>query len=322
MLTHQPVLTAEVIKALNLSADKNVIDATVGGGGHAQAILKVTSPNGQLLGLDVDRQALRIAAETLRPAFDQTRYKLIYDNYLNIDKYKYVFRPNKINAVLLDLGLSSIQLQAGDRGFSFQGEGAALDMRFDAADDSMPTAEEIVNTWPIGELAKIFRDYGEERLAGPIAEKIGATRKKEHIKTTSQLAEIINSVYRAKLRSSKTIPWIGGKHPATKTFQALRLAVNNELKRVAEVLPKAINVLASGGRLAVISFHSLEDRIVKNFFRQAEKDCDCPPLAPVCRCEKRPLVRRVTKRAIKATTEEIAANPRARSARLRVIEKI
>ncbi len=316
---HQSVLLKETIELLNPRPNQHFIDCTLGGGGHAAAILERTGPKGKLLGIDLDKNAIEYSRRRLKKFFG--RYILVQDNFKNINKIKNEQFPNfTINGVLADLGLSSNQLQGrSGAGFSFQTDGQ-LDMRFDQSQSL--TAEEIVNTYPIQKLIKIFKEYGEENLASLIAQKITAFRRQKKIKTTAELAEIILQAYREKLKSKKEIPWLGGLHPATKVFQALRIAVNDELNNLKKFLKEAMEILPSGDRLAVISFHSLEDRIVKKFFQTEAKDCLCPPELPVCQCGHRKIFKIITKKAVQPSAAEIKQNPRSRSARLRVVEVI
>lgn len=317
--THVPVLLREVIETLQPQSGQHFIDGTVGGGGHAKAILEATTPDGHLLALDRDAEAVRLSQAAL--ASFGNRVTFVHDSYITIQKaYHEYFSLYQISGILLDLGFSSIELEDGARGFSFQID-APLDMRFDLRQSL--TAAEIINAWPAEHLKKVFREYGNEPLAPEIIRALLALRQqKQKIQTTKQLVAVILSVYREKLHSKHEVPWIGGIHPATRVFQALRIAVNEELDAVAAVLPDAITLLRSGGRLAVISFHSLEDRIVKNYFRQESRDCICGPEVPVCVCGHHARVRLITKKPITPSAEEIEKNPRSRSAKLRVVEKI
>lgn len=305
---HIPVLLNEVIANLNLKSGDNVIDATLGGGGHAEAILEATEPTGRLLGIDWDNQAVK-RAET-RLAKYKKRIILKTGTYTDIKKIAYESDFTPIHAILLDLGLSTDQLKDSARGFSFSADGA-LDMRFSG--QGALTAGKIVNTWPENELAHIFRVYGEERHAARIARHIVATRQTAPI---SSVPELVALVLRGAGKRGGRI------HPATRAFQALRIATNSELDNIARVLPEALSLLAPGGRLAVISFHSLEDRIVKHYFRDKAVECICPPLLPVCRCGHKAEVKLITKKAITPSPAEIKANPASRSAKLRVIEKL
>lgn len=316
---HVPVLLDEVVEYLQPKTNKHFIDGTIGGGGHAKRVLEATTPDGRLLAIDRDSVALEESQKTLKAFGDRVTY--IQDTFAHIKNiYNEQFSRNPIHGILLDLGLSSIELEDKDRGFSFQLD-SPLDMRFDIRQSL--TAAEIINEWPEESLAKIFREYGNEVLAPEIIRALLALRRsKQKIKTTKQLVSVILSVYRKKLHSKKEIPWIGGKHPATKVFQALRIAVNDELQQIRVFLPDALSLLQSGGRLAIISFHSLEDKIVKDFFKEAATDCICPPELPLCVCDHTATVKKITKKPTVPTRDEIIKNPRARSAKLRVVEKL
>lgn len=302
---HVPVLLRESIEALNVQQGGRYIDCTLGSGGHAKAILKAGAPGGQLLGIDADPNA--VAESATRLAAYRNDILLVNDNFVNLRDIctRNNFYP--VNGILFDLGLSSRQLEAEDRGFSFQQE-SPLDMRFDPAQEV--TAAEIVNTYSERELADLIYQYGEDPHSRKIARQIVASRP---MRTTLELA-------RAVLRATghgreKT-------HPATRTFQALRIAVNEELRHLPSALEQAIDLLGFQGRLVVISYHSLEDRIVKNILRQESSGCICPPVAPACTCGHTAKVSLVTKKAVKPSEEEVLSNPRSRSARLRTAERI
>ena len=265
----------------------------------------------ELLGIDLDQLAIKTTQENLKQY--KSQLIIVKDNFKNLKKIADVYKFNKIDGVLLDLGLSSGQLQDQSRGFSFLAQGG-LDMRF--GDTSELTAERILNTYKQKELIDIFKNYGEEKLANPISKKIIEMRKKTPITTPNQLVDIIADIYKRYYRGKSKI------NPATKVFQALRIAVNQELENLRQVLPQAVEVLNKGGRLAVISYHSLEDRIVKEFFKQETKDCVCPPKIPVCRCQHHRILKIITKKPVEPTEKEIIENPRARSAKIRVAEKI
>ncbi|MFQ5612396.1 MAG: 16S rRNA (cytosine(1402)-N(4))-methyltransferase RsmH [Anaerolineae bacterium] len=301
---HHPVLRDEVLTALNPQTGQHYIDGTIGGGGHAEAILIASAPEGRLMGLDADPTALDIARRRLLK-FGK-RLHLLHANFDQVEKLvlKHNFAP--VHGILLDLGVSSMQLAQPERGFSFQTEGP-LDMRLDTT--ATQTAADFVNNLPASDLADLIYRYGEERRSRRIARAIVKARP---LATTRQLAEVIARA-------------VGGRrghkiHPATRTFQALRIAVNDELGALERVLPQAIRVLATGGRLAVISFHSLEDRLVKRFFRREAQDCLCPPEQPICTCEHKATLRIITRKPITASQAELEQNPRARSAKLRVAE--
>jgi 16S rRNA (cytosine1402-N4)-methyltransferase len=301
---HQPVLYHEIILALQPKNKGLYVDGTLGAGGHARGILEACAPDGRLLGLDVDPQALALARKTLAPYGERVR--LMQASYDSLSKILRDIDWELVDGVLLDLGLSSMQLDTPKRGFSFQHE-APLDMRFDPA--SPTTAADLVNTLPQEELADLIYAYGEERASRRIAQAIVRARP---LRTTRQLVAVIESV----------LPRKGRTHPATRTFQALRIAVNQELDRVESVLPQAVAALKPGGRLAIISFHSLEDRIVKEVFRRESRDCICPPRQPICTCGHKATLKEISRKPITPAVAEITANPRARSAKLRVVEKL
>lgn len=302
--SHQPVLYHEIIHALQPKNAGHYVDGTLGAGGHARGILEACTSKGRLLGLDVDPQALALARENLAP-YGQ-RAHLLQVSYDSLAKMLREIGWDKVDGILLDLGLSSMQLDTPERGFSFQ-QDAPLDMRFDPA--SPTSAADLVNMLPQDELADLIYRFGEERASRRIAQAIVKARP---LQTTRQLAAVIESVSPRK----------GRVHPATQTFQALRIAVNEELDRVANVLPQAVAALKSGGRLAIISFHSLEDRIVKEYFRRESRDCICPPRQPVCTCGHKATLKEISRKPIIPGEAEIAANPRARSAKLRIAEKL
>ncbi len=302
---HQPVLYHEIIHALKPHSPGKFIDATIGAGGHAWGILEHSSPDGRLLGFDQDPQALALASQRLSPF--KGRFELVNTSYINLQSEMRTRGWEQVEGIVFDLGVSSMQLDMPQRGFSFQTEGP-LDMRFDPNQDT--SAADLVNDMPEEELAQIIWRYGEERYARRIAQGIVRARP---LRTTTQLAEVIYQV-------------LGGRkeriHPATRTFQALRIAVNDELAAIGKALPQAVTALSPGGRLAIISFHSMEDRIIKQFYRQESKDCICPPGQPVCNCGHKASLRVITRRPIQPGEAEIEKNPRARSARLRVAEKL
>ncbi len=287
-MQHKPVLLNEVSNYLKPEPKSLLIDGTVGLGGHAATLLPRVLPGGRLLGIDRDATNLEMARERLSGFGDAV--VLVHDSYAQVQRHAYAHGFTHVQGILLDLGFSSVHVDQPDRGFSFQSDGP-LDMRYDQTQSL--TAEEIVNTWSEDELARIFRQYGEEVNARPISRSIVRSREKEPLTRTTQLAELIASQTRHR----------GKIHPATKVFQALRIAVNDELGELERVLPECVNLLAPGGRLAIISFHSLEDRIIKSFFKRT------------------PALKVVTKRPITASREEQLENPRARSAKLRVAEK-
>lgn len=302
---HTPVLVSEVIDLLAVQPGGRYVDCTAGQGGHMMAILEASAPGGQVLGMDLDPEALRIARQRLA-RFDGS-FELVNSNYVQIKAVCAARSFQPVHGVLFDLGLSSFQLESGKRGFSFQ-EDAPLDMRF--SPDQKTTAADIVNGAPEEEIAHILWTYGEERFSRQIARRIVARRP---IATARQLAD---AVAQATPRGPRRI------HPATKTFQAIRIAVNQELQNIEEGLRQAMDVLGYGGRLVVISYHSLEDRLVKRFLRQESTDCLCPPGAPACICGHKARARLVTRKSVVPTVEEMQQNPRSRSARLRALERI
>jgi 16S rRNA (cytosine1402-N4)-methyltransferase len=284
------------------------IDATLGFGGHTEAILKETGPSGKVYGIDQDNIALKSSKTRLKDYVH--RFIAIKGNFSQIDELVPAIKIS--GGILADIGVSSVQLDESDRGFSF-GKNGPLDMRMDQ--DQELTAQEIVNNYSQDEIERILKVYGEERFAKRIAQKIVENRQVAEVITTSELAEII----------SKAVPrkfWPTKIHPATKSFQAIRMAVNSELEVLTEFIPKAFKMLEPGARLAIITFHSLEDRIVKEEFEKLVNPCVCPPEFPKCVCGKRQSAKYLGKKFYVATEEEISANPRSRSAKLRVIEKI
>ncbi len=303
--THIPVMVKETIEALNVQPGGRYIDCTVDGGGHAAAILSHSAPGGQLLGIDADPEAIKIASNRLAAYGSSVR--LANENFVNLSAicYRYDFSP--VHGILFDLGLSSLQLDSDGRGFSFQHD-APLDMRFSPGQKI--TAADIVNTYSETDLERLIRTYGEESFSRQIAHRIVEARP---ITTTLQLAQVI-----AQLVGQRR----GKIHPATRTFHALRIAVNQELENLASALEQAIKLLGWQGRLVVISYHSLEDRIVKQFMRREAKDCICPPSAPACVCQHNASLRILNKKVITPSPVEVQVNPRSRSARLRAAELV
>jgi len=303
-LSHVPVLYQEILAGLRIKPGGRYIDGTVGGGGHARGILAASAPDGEILGIDADPMAVAVACEQL--AEFGKRVTLVQGNFADLEEVALRHRFCPVDGILLDLGLSSMQLEAAGRGFSFQLDGP-LDMRFGPS--QITTAADLVNTLSMEELADILFRYGEEPRARRIARAIVAERP---INTTEELAALVERTLgrRRKL------------HPATRTFQALRMAVNEELECLAEALPQALRLLMPGGRLAIISFHSLEDRLVKQSFRNEARDCLCPPEVPVCICGHRAALGIVTKKPIRPSAEEVTANPRSRSAKLRITYRL
>lgn len=316
---HIPVLMEEVLAGLCLDQGKSVVDATLGGGGHTRAILEKIVPTGKLLSLDQDRVAieaflLRAAEEILfQEALDTKHLAVRKANFSQIEEVVAEENFGPVDAIMADLGYSSDQIEDGERGLSFQYTGP-LDMRLDQETDV--TAQVIVNTYDAKELAHIFREYGEEEYAYPLAEAIVQARKSKAIETTRELREIIESATPEGKRRTMKI------HPATKIFQALRIVVNDEYTKLREFLAGSVAVLKPAGRLVVISFHSGEDKIVKEFFQEQAKGCVCPREFPVCICHQKPTLKIITKKVVIAREGEVAGNPRSRSAKLRIAEKI
>ncbi|BDG60764.1 16S rRNA (cytosine(1402)-N(4))-methyltransferase RsmH [Caldinitratiruptor microaerophilus] len=307
---HEPVLLAEVLEALAVRPGGRYVDCTVGGGGHSEAIARRLGPDGRLLALDRDPAALRAAGERLQPYADRVR--LVRTRFSRLAEVVAEAGLDGVDGVLFDLGVSSPQVDDPGRGFSYRHE-APLDMRMDP--DAPVTAADLVARLPEEELARILREYGEERFAARIARRIVAERERRPIRTTLQLAELVREAIPAPARREP-------QHPARRTFQALRIAVNDELGELESALEAAVRVLRPGGRLVAIAFHSLEDRIVKQFIARLARGCECPPGTPVCICGKKPVLRPVGRQPRLPGPEEIRRNARARSARLRVAEKL
>ena len=307
---HKPVLLDEVIHYLGCAPNKFFVDGTVGGGGHARAILERTAPHGWLIGIDWDEDALAKARSSLKSY--EERLVLILDNFARVGSILKQLNVQSVDGILLDLGLSSFQVDTAERGFSFSLPGP-LDMRMDTREKT--TAAHLVNTLGEEELANLIYRFGEERWSRRIARNIVRARAEAPIDKTDYLAELVRDAIPAGKRSRQ-------RHPATRTFQALRLAVNREIDHLQTFLHGALDPLRPGGRLAIISFHSLEDRLVKQTFSTWARSCRCPADFPQCSCEGRPLVRLVNKKPVVPGAEEIIANPRARSGRLRVVEKM
>lgn len=306
---HISVLLDECIEGLNIKPDGIYVDGTLGGAGHSSQIAaRLTT--GMLIGIDRDTVALKAAGERLAPYGD--RVKLVHSNFCEIKQVLDDLGIDGVDGILLDLGVSSPQLDDGERGFSYMAD-APLDMRMNRQDAL--NAYTVVNTWPQEELKRILYDYGEERYAPQIAGAICRRRQDRPIETTLELVDVIRSAMPpAALREKQ--------HPAKRSFQAIRIAVNDELGSVEKVMKDAIPCLNPGGRLAIITFHSLEDRIVKSGMNAASKGCTCPPNFPVCVCGKKPKVKLISRKPITSTQEELERNPRARSAKLRVCEKL
>jgi 16S rRNA (cytosine1402-N4)-methyltransferase len=306
---HEPVMRQEVLASLECRPGGIYVDGTVGGGGHARAILEKTAPDGLLIGIDRDSDAL-LASERQLQSFGRRKI-LVKTNFADIGKVLTNLNINKVDGILLDLGVSSHQLNAGDRGFSFSSD-APLDMRMDR--DSPYGACDLVNLSSENELRKIIKAYGEEPMAGRIARAILTKRAAAPIRTTMELADVIYHAVPVAYRQRRI-------HPATRTFQAIRIAVNDELSNLRTAILNGTDMLKQGGRFSIISFHSLEDRIVKEAFRAAQKGCTCPPDLPVCGCQGEPKLTVITKRPVYPGTDEVDSNPRARSARLRTAER-
>ena len=309
---HKPVLVAECLSLLAARPHRVYVDGTVGFGGHAEALLRETSPDGRLFGLDRDREALEAAARRLAPFGD--RVELVHASFRQLRDVLRARRIPPVDGVLLDLGVSSPQLDRPERGFRFRDESAdkaPLDMRMDSS--AGETAAELLARASEDELTRWFRAYGELPGASRLARAIVRERARSPLRTAADL-----------IRVSREARVGGGRrhHPATLVFQALRIAVNEELESLEEGLDAACDVLAPGGRLCVIAYHSLEDRIVKNTFRREERGCVCPPRDPICTCGRKPRLRRLTRRPVRPSAEELRTNPRARSARLRAAERL
>ena len=306
---HVSVLLDECIDGLDIKPDGIYVDGTLGGAGHSSQIAaRLTT--GRLIGIDRDPIALKAAGERLKPFGD--RVTLVHSNFCQIASVLKDLNISGVDGILLDLGVSSPQLDDGARGFSYMAD-APLDMRMNNED--VLTADMVVNTWSYEELKRILYDYGEERYAPQIAAAICRKRETAPIKTTLELVDVIRSAMPAAALREK-------QHPAKRSFQAIRIAVNDELGSVEQVMRDAIPCLNPGGRLAIITFHSLEDRIVKNGMAAASKGCTCPPSFPVCVCGKKPQVKLISRKPIVSTDEELERNPRARSAKLRICEKL
>ena len=306
---HVSVLLDECIQALNIKPDGIYVDGTLGGAGHSSQIVKRLT-TGRLIGIDRDPVALKAASERLAPYAD--RVTLVHSNFSPLDEVLDNLGIAGVDGILLDLGVSSPQLDEAERGFSYMAD-APLDMRMNSEDTL--SAYEVVNTWPWEELRRILYEYGEERYAPQIAAAIDRRRAEKPIATTLELVDVIRSAMPpAALREKQ--------HPAKRSFQAIRIAVNDELGAVGRVLEVAVPKLNKNGRLAIITFHSLEDRLVKNGMASNAKGCTCPPSFPVCVCGNKPKVKLISKKPIVSGSEELERNPRARSAKLRVCEKL
>ena len=307
---HKSVSLEETIEGLRVKPDGIYVDGTLGGAGHASEVCRRLSAKGRFIGIDQDQDAIVAASERLAAYKD--RVTIIRSNYCYMVNELKNLGIHQVDGIVLDLGVSSPQLDDGERGFSYMVD-APLDMRMNNEDAL--TAATVVNTWPYEELKRILFEYGEERYAPKIASAICSRREQKPIETTLELVDVIRGAMPAAALREK-------QHPAKRSFQAIRIAVNDELNSVAKVMEDAIPKLNKGGRLAVITFHSLEDRIVKNAMANAAKGCTCPPNFPVCVCGKKPQVKLITRKPIVSGDEELERNPRARSAKLRICEKL
>ena len=305
---HVSVLLNECLDALNIKDDGIYVDCTLGGAGHSSHILQRLSKDGLLVGIDQDTDALKAAGERLK---EYENKKLVHNNFHNIDSILEELEIPKVDGILMDLGVSSYQLDEGERGFSYMKD-APLDMRMNR--DREFSAYDVVNSYSMEDLWRIIRDYGEEKFAKRVAEFIVNRREEKPIETTLELVDIIKAAIPAKARRE-------GPHPAKRTFQAIRIEVNGELEILNKAIEDGVNRLNKGGRMAIITFHSLEDRIVKLKFRELANPCTCPKEFPICVCGKKPLVKLISRKAIEPSKEEVEENPRSRIAKLRVIER-
>ena len=306
---HISVLLDETIDGLDIKPDGIYVDGTLGGGGHSYEILKRLSPKGRLIGIDQDGEALKAAGERLKEFENQIT--LVRSNYCEIDKVLKEINVEKVDGILLDIGVSSYQLDNLERGFSYKSD-APLDMRMDTRQEL--TAADVVNTYSENELFKIIKDYGEDKFAKNIAKHIVLARKEKPLETTKELSEVIKRAIPMKVQAK-------GGHPAKKTFQAIRIEVNQELTVLKESIDKMIDLLKPNGRICIITFHSLEDRIVKTKFRENENPCTCPPNFPVCVCGKKSKGKVITRKPIIPSEDEIEENKRAKSSKLRIFER-
>ncbi len=306
---HVPVMMEQVLSYLDPQPGKIIADGTLGGSGHAKRIMENLLPDGLLIGLDKDIRSIANAKTVLGPYL--SRVRLFRESFDNLPDVLLQLNITAVDGILLDLGLSSDQLESGNRGFSFQSD-EPLDMRMDVREEQ--TAADLVNTLSESELAGILRKYGEEPLAKKISRRIVSERNRQPIQTSRELARIVEKV--------KHKPGKSRIHPATQVFMALRIAVNKELETLKSFMTKAPGILKKGGRLCILSFHSLEDRIVKQEMKQQEKSCICPAGFPVCTCNKKPLIKILTRKVVRPTEDEIRENPRSRSTKLRAAEKI
>lgn len=306
---HVSVLLNECIEALNIKEDGIYVDCTLGGAGHSSEIVKRLSPKGKLIGIDQDKNALEASKKRLEE-YDNVIY--VHNNFYNIKEVLDELNIERVDGILMDLGVSSHQLDEGERGFSYMKD-APLDMRMNR--DSNFSAYNVINNYSEEELTRVIREFGEEKFARRIAKFIVDRRSKKPIETTYELVDIIKAAIPAKARRE-------GPHPAKRTFQAIRIEVNNELGILDKAIEDGTAKLNKGGRIAVITFHSLEDRIIKNKYKQLEDPCTCPKEFPVCICGKKPEIKIITRKPIEPSEIEVEENPRSRSAKLRVAEKI
>lgn len=327
MSYHVPVLLQEVLDLLKPQPGENLIDCTLGGGGHAAEILKRTAPDGKLLGIDADPDAIKFAAQfiTATSQISADRIRLVNDNFVNFSSIVQANRFAPVQMVLLDLGVSSAQIDIAAKGFSFTNDGP-LNMTFLGGSKRQKNkdAAEVINKYPKQKLKEIFKKYGDIKESGDIARKIIERREQKNITTTSMLVEAILGTPSRRYSRDGVNPALSPYHAKllARVFQAIRIEVNDELENLQAALPQIITELAPGGRLAVIAYHSGEDRIVKHLFREQAKTCLCPPRLPLCRCGHVPQIKLITRKVVRSSAQEINQNPRARSACLRVVQKI
>ena len=306
---HISVLLNECIEGLKIKNDGIYVDCTLGGAGHSSVILQHLNENGRLIGIDQDKDALKAAGEKLKEFNNAT---LVHSNFESLKSVLDNLEIDGVDGILIDLGVSSYQLDNAERGFSYM-QDAPLDMRMNREEEF--SAYEVINNYTAEQLFRIIKEYGEEKFAKRIAEFIVRAREEKSIETTFELVEIIKSAIPAKARRE-------GPHPAKRTFQAIRIEVNRELAIISDTIKDGVEKLNKGGRMAIITFHSLEDRIVKKTYKDLTNPCTCPSSLPVCVCNNQPIVKIITRKPIEASEEELEYNPRSRSAKLRVIEKL
>lgn len=306
---HISVLLNECIEGLNIKEDGIYVDGTLGGAGHSSEIVKNLCERGRLIGIDQDKDALKAAKEKLK---DYNNVTFVHSNFYNIENILHDLNIVGVDGILMDLGVSSYQLDNGERGFSYM-QDAPLDMRMNR--ENSLSAYEVINSYSEEDLFRIIKDYGEEKFAKRIANFIINKRKEKNIESTLELVDVIKAAIPAKARRE-------GPHPAKRTFQAIRIEVNKELEIIEKTIRDGVERLNVGGRMAIITFHSLEDRIVKTVYKNLANPCTCPSSFPVCVCNKKPIVKIITRKPIEASKEELDYNPRSRSAKLRIIEKI